>query len=84
MKTVILLILMVSSVSQADTWVNGYSKRDGSYVQGHFRTSPDSNPYNNYSTKGNVNPYNGHTGTVDPYQQQLIDNVMNDNEFSEY
>lgn len=79
MKTVILLVLMIGSVAQADTWVNGYMKRDGTYVQGYYRTSADHNIYNNYSTKGNVNPYTGHTGTVDPYQQ-IFDNAINDND----
>jgi hypothetical protein len=27
---------------------------------------PTENPYNNYSTRGNVNPYTGKTGTKDP------------------
>jgi len=47
--------------------VSGYVKTDGSYVQPHYRSSADSNPYNNYSTKGNTNPYTGQEGTVDPY-----------------
>jgi hypothetical protein len=49
-----------------DVYVHGYTRRDGTYVQGYHRTTPDSNPYNNYSTKGNVNPWTGKPGTVDP------------------
>jgi hypothetical protein len=49
-----------------DVYVHGYTRRDGTYVQGYHRTTPDSNPYNNYSTKGNVNPWTGQPGTVDP------------------
>lgn len=51
------------SVAYADTYVNGYTRKDGTYVQPHYRSSPDGNPYNNWSTKGNVNPYTGELGT---------------------
>ena len=39
--------------------VGGYVRRDGTYVQPYQRTNPDSNPWNNYSTKGNTNPFTG-------------------------
>jgi hypothetical protein len=29
--------------------VSPYTRRDGTYVQGHIRTRPDGNPYNNFS-----------------------------------
>jgi hypothetical protein len=62
-----LLVLLVSGAAFAkDTYVQGYTRKDGSYVQPHHRTSPDSNPYNNYSTTGNTNPYTGKAGTHDP------------------
>jgi TPR repeat protein len=32
-------------------------------VAPHYRSAPDHNPYNNWSTKGNVNPYTGKAGT---------------------
>jgi len=32
-------------------------------VQPHYRSAPDGNFYNNWSTKGNVNPYTGVPGT---------------------
>jgi len=47
----------------ADTWVDGYFKGDGTYVQGHYRSSPNSTNTDNYSTQGNVNPYTGTEGT---------------------
>ena len=43
--------------------VRGYTKRDGTYVPPHYRSAPDGNFYNNWSTKGNVNPYTGKEGT---------------------
>ena len=58
----LLFLVAVSSVS-ADTWVNGYVRRDGTYVQGHYRQDPNSTNWDNYSTQGNVNPYSGESGT---------------------
>lgn len=84
MKTVLLGLLVVflfSGISFADQWVNGYYKDtngDGvkdTYVQGHHRTSADSKPNNNYSTKGNVNPYTGEKGYVNPYGSQQNNNT---------
>lgn len=43
--------------------VGGYTKRDGTYVAPHRRSNPDSSLNNNWSTKGNSNPYTGATGT---------------------
>lgn len=62
-------ILSFPLITNADTWVNGYTKANGTYVNGYYRSSPDSNPYNNYSFPGNTNPYTGKTagGSVDSY-----------------
>lgn len=49
----------------ADTFVNGYYRQNGTYVQPHYRSSPNNSVYDNYSTRGNVNPYTGRAGTVD-------------------
>lgn len=63
-----LIVLTVTSFAasmatvNADTYVNGYRRSDGTYVQPHHRSDPDGNPYNNYSHRGNVNPYTGERG----------------------
>jgi hypothetical protein len=70
MKKIILALVVLISFSTlvfADTYVKGYTKKNGTYVEPHYRSSPDSNKFNNYSTEGNVNPYNGNQGRVDPY-----------------
>lgn len=56
------------SAGQADAavWVNGYTRSNGTYVQGHYRSNPDGNPYNNWSYPGNTNPYTGVTATGNP------------------
>lgn len=46
---------------------SGYVTKDGTYVPPSYATNPDSSRLNNYSTQGNVNPYNGRVGTVNPY-----------------
>jgi hypothetical protein len=62
------LALLAASVGAfAADYVRGYTRNDGTYVQPHYRTSPDGNAFNNYSTQGNYNPYTGKSGTVDPY-----------------
>jgi len=45
------------------TYVRGHFRSNGAYVPHHYRTSPDSSFYNNWSTIGNVNPYTGEYGT---------------------
>lgn len=67
-KSIIMLCLLAasSSVLAKDVYVDGYTKKDGTYVEPHHRSSPNSSPYDNYGTKGNDNPYTGQQGTVSP------------------
>ena len=39
-----------------------YRNQNGNYVQPHHRTYPDGNPNNNYSHRGNYNPWTGQPG----------------------
>jgi len=61
----IIFSLFLSFVS-ADVKVSGYYRKDGTYVQGYWRSDPDSNPYNNWSFPGNVNPYTGNVASGNP------------------
>ena len=36
-----------------DVHVQGYTRQEGTYVQPHYRTSPDNDRYNNYSSPNN-------------------------------
>ena len=47
-------------------YVNGYYRSDGTYVQGHYRTNPNSTNRDNYTTKPNVNPWTGKKGYIEP------------------
>ena len=55
-----------SYTSSTDVWVSGYYRKDGTYVMGHWRSSPDGNPYNNWSFPGNINPYTGKVAPGNP------------------
>lgn len=60
--------LMFSAFSvSAQVRVKGYVRKDGTYVAPHYRSAPNSSKSDNYSTKGNYNPYTGKKGTADPY-----------------
>jgi len=56
-------MLVLPNIVFADVYVQGYTKNDGTYVQGHYRSSPNGTTSDNYSTKGNINPYTGEYGT---------------------
>jgi hypothetical protein len=58
--------------------VNGYYRKDGTYVQPYVRSSPDGNPYNNYSYPGNTNPYTGKvaTGKAETYLQNYYNKSL--------
>ena len=58
----VLAVVMMCSFAYAD-WVNGYTKSNGTYVSGYNRSSPNSTVQDNYSYKGNTNPYTGQQGT---------------------
>ena len=64
MKAIITLIIAAIGISTAtaDVYVNAYTKKNGAFVQGHYRSNSDGNFYNNWSTKGNVNHYTGKHG----------------------
>lgn len=64
--------LLVGSAGLADartTRVRGYVKKStGTYVAPHYRSSPNRSRYDNWSTKGNYNPYTGKKGYASPYK----------------
>lgn len=50
-------------INLSSTYVNGYTKSNGTYVPGHYRSSRNSTNHDNYSTSGNYNPYTGSAGS---------------------
>lgn len=45
-----------------------YKPSIGKYIQPHYKTSPNKTKFDNYSTKGNYNPYTGKKGYVSPFK----------------
>ncbi len=67
-KIIAITLLCLTTTAMADKYVNGYVKRDGTYVEGHFKSDANNSKFDNYSTQGNTNPYTGQKGYVDPYK----------------
>lgn len=60
---IVFLFAAANSFAQTSTYVSGYTNSNGTYVQGYYRTTPNTTRNDNYSTVGNVNPYTGTYGT---------------------
>jgi len=65
----ILLILIPFTVigqsrSSSDVYVNGYVRKNGTVVPGHYRSAPNNTNRDNFSTRGNTNPYTGSNGYI--------------------
>ena len=71
-RAAILMAIVALGVGVAaeagSTRTKGYVRKDGTYVAPSFKTTPNRTKLDNYSSKPNVNPYTGKTGTVDPYK----------------
>jgi len=63
---VLLLLIGITVPALAQVHVRGYFRGNGTYVQPHWRSAPDGNPYNNWSFPGNVNPYTGKVAPGNP------------------
>lgn len=59
-------LAMSVPASWADTFVNGYYRSDGTYVQPHYRSDRNDSYNDNWSVRGNTNPYTGQSGTRSP------------------
>lgn len=59
-----LFTISASNVEARSIKVKSYTTRNGTYVNSYRRTAPNRIRYDNYSAKGNYNPYSGKSGTV--------------------
>ncbi len=56
--------IAVTPASAASShYVRGYTTKNGTYVAPHRQTKPNGLKVDNWSTKGNVNPFTGKSGT---------------------
>ena len=70
MKTLVVALFVgffaLSGTLLGDVPVRGHYRSDGTYVPGHWRSDPNSTTLDNWSTRGNVNPYTGKPGYKSP------------------
>ncbi|WP_152975568.1 SH3 domain-containing protein [Lacinutrix himadriensis] len=67
--TIIFFFVFLFSFAQTNSnhvYVSGYYKSNGTYVQPHYRTAPNRTNRDNFSTRGNTNPYTGEKGYITP------------------
>ena len=48
---ILFLFAIANSFAQSVVYVQGYTRSNGTYVQGYYRTAPNSTTLDNYSTK---------------------------------
>ena len=53
----------VNSTNSSVRYQSGYTRKDGTYVQGHYKTTNNGTNHDNYSTRGSVNSFTGSTGS---------------------
>lgn len=80
------LITTLLNIADAAVYVRGYTRKDGTYVQPHYRSNPDGNPYNNWSYPGNTNPYTDKvaSGNPDTYLRNYYDRTPSVPSYSSY
>lgn len=80
MKALLILAVLVSSQAFAyGIYTQGYTRSNGTVVQGYERTAPDTSRFNNFSAQGQINPYTGSRGTVNPYGSPSVYGTQNVN-----
>lgn len=69
-KMIVVACALLATAAFAEShFRSGYVTKNGTYVAPSYATNPNSTRVDNYSSQGNVNPYSGRVGTVDPYRQ---------------
>ena len=65
---IFLIAAACAPAADAQVHVKGYIRKDGTYVAPYYRSTPNSSRADNFSSRGNYNPYTGQRGTQDPYR----------------
>jgi hypothetical protein len=66
LKTVFaaMILVIIGASANADEYVRGHYRSNGTYVAPYHRSSRDSSYNNNWSVRPNVNPYTGRQGSL--------------------
>src|SRR5438552_3049275 len=71
-KTLAVIVVLLAGCGFASAqgyhYRQGYVTKDGTAVQGGYQTNPNGSVGDNWSTRGNYNPFTGQPGTVNPYK----------------
>src|SRR5207249_3309846 len=51
-KLALAALMLTSAIAAQADWINGYTRNNGTYVSGHYRTEANGNPYDNLSYRG--------------------------------
>lgn len=54
-----LIFCLLACTTYGQQYIEGYCRKDGTCVPGHFRSRPNDSALDNYSTAGNLNPNTG-------------------------
>lgn len=59
----LLFVMTIAGAASAQGYTQGYTRADGTYVQGHYQSAPDSIRSNNLNSQTTgMNPYTGQQG----------------------
>jgi len=66
LKTVATLAMLVALcaplAASAAVHVHGYTRKNGTHVPSHYRSDPNATRRDNWTTRGNINPFTGAIG----------------------
>ena len=79
----LVLNIFAQPINAKDVSVSGYTRNDGTYVAPHYRSAPDGNFDNNWSTLGNINPHTGRPGTLTSSDNYYRENTIGQGEYYE-
>ena len=68
----------MGGVASADRYVRGYTRSNGTRVQNHYRSSPNSTVTNNLAYSGNYNPHTDERGSrsYSSYRRKALINLL--------
>lgn len=66
LAVVLSVVIAAPALAAGSKSVRPYVKKDGTFVQGHMRSAPNSTRYDNYNARNSIygtNPYTGQKGS---------------------
>lgn len=71
-----------AQVNRREVYVQPYTRSNGTRVEGHYRTAPNSTNRDNFSTRPNTNPHTGRPGYIEPDNHPFKSRPSQDDPFS--